>query len=206
LTNGDDKFGRSATTFFRRQAGFRLPVGDWKEKALRILDREYPVFPGIHVGLSRIQDFWMREQRGSNTGHRAFVGGCSAAFKDDFGILASGEVATCCVDYDGRNIVGDLRKNGLTEVLPSLEATRIRRSFDRFRPPTTFCKECLGGTTLAYSLLKQATSVADLRDRIDSMKNYRSLRRRLVGSIPRHHSPDNREPIVQIQPANGASE
>jgi hypothetical protein len=188
---------------FQAASRFQLPLGAWQERPLRILDGEYPVFPGIHVGFSRIQDFWMREQRGSDSGHRALVGACSAAFRDDFGILASGEVTTCCVDYDGRNIVGDLRKNSLTEVLESLEARRMRRSFDWFRPPTKFCRECLGGPTLAYSLLKQATSVAvDIRDRLDSRKNYHGLRMRFDGSMPPHHSGDERDTLVQINPAN----
>jgi MoaA/NifB/PqqE/SkfB family radical SAM enzyme len=208
LTNGDDNLRvirEIRGHIFQAASRFQLPVDEWKDKPLRILDGEYPVFPGINVGFSRIQDFWMREQRGANDGHPALVGGCSAAFKDDFGILASGEVTTCCVDYDGRNVVGDLRKNSLTEVLESVEARRMRRSFDWFRPPTKFCRECLGGPTLGYSLLKQATSIAvDIRDRINSRKNYHGLRMRLDGSMSRHHSADPGGDLVQISPPNGA--
>jgi hypothetical protein len=209
LTNGDDNLRviqEIRNHIFASASRFQLPVDDWKDRPLRILDGEYPVFPGIHVGFSRIQDFWMREQRGANGGYRAFVGGCSAGFKDDFGILASGEVTTCCVDYDGRNIVGDLRKNSLMEVLESTEARHIRRSFDWFRPPTKFCQECLGGPTLAYSLLKQATSLAvDIRDRIDSRKNYHGLRARFDGSMLRQHSGDDRDELVQINRARSSA-
>ena len=206
LTNGDDNLRvirEIRDHIFLVARRLQLPVAGWEDRPLRILDGEYPVFPGILVAFNRIQDFWMREQRGANAGHRAFVGGCSAAFKDDFGILASGEVTTCCVDYDGRNVVGDLRKSTLKEVLESMEARRIRRSFDWFRPPTKFCQECLGGPTLVYSLLKQASSLAvDIRDRMDSRKNYHGLRTRLEGSMLRNHSADRgRDALVQINPA-----
>jgi len=209
LTNGDDNLRvirEIRDHIFLVARRLQLPVAGWEDRPLRILDGEYPVIPGILVAFNRIQDFWMREQRGANGGHRAFVGGCSAAFKDDFGILASGEVTTCCVDYDGRNVVGDLRKSSLKEVLESMEARRIRRSFDWFRPPTKFCQECLGGPTLVYSLLKQASSLAvDIRDRMDSRKNYHGLRTRLEGSMLRNHSADHgRDALVQINPARNA--
>jgi len=211
LTNGDDNLRvirEIRDHIFLVARRLQLPVAGWEDRPLRILDGEYPVFPGILVAFSRIQDFWMREQRGANGGHRAFVGGCSAAFKDDFGILASGEVTTCCVDYDGRNVVGDLRKSSLKEVLESMEARRIRRSFDWFRPPTKFCQECLGGPTLVYSLLKQASSLAvDIRDRMDSRKNYHGLRTRLEGSMLRNHSADRgRDALVQINPPRNAKD
>jgi len=82
-------------------------------------------------------------------------------------------VTTCCVDYDGRNVVGDLRKQTLMEVLESAPARRIRDSFGRLVPPTEFCRDCLGGPTLAVSAIKQVTSVAlALRDRVASRKDY----------------------------------
>ncbi len=161
-----------------------IPTDNWDAIPLRIVDGEYPIFPGIFIGFSRIQDFWVREQRGQNgKGYGAFIGGCSAGFRDDFGILASGEVTTCCVDYDGRNVIGDLHKHSLMELLDSVEAKRIRQSLDRFSPPTAFCKQCLGGPTLASSLIKQISSVAiDIRDRARPRKNYTALRER-AGSL-----------------------
>jgi hypothetical protein len=147
----------------------------WDRIQPRILNGEYPILPGITLGFSRIQDFWVREQRGEPTseGYPAWFGGCSAGFRDDFAILASGEVTTCCVDYDGRNVVGDLRKQTLMEVLESAPARRIRDSFGRLVPPTEFCRDCLGGPTLAVSAIKQVTSVAlALRDRVASRKDY----------------------------------
>jgi len=125
---------------------------------------------------SRIQDFWVREQRGQKKGYPAIVCGCTAGFRHNFGILASGEVTTCCVDYDGKNVVGDLRKQTLMEVLESDEARRVKLSLERFRPPTDFCRECKGGPTLLTSALKQVSTVyLDVRQRLSPDKSIRTL-------------------------------
>jgi hypothetical protein len=87
----------------------------------------------------------MQEQRGHQQAWKAVVCGCSAAFRDNFGILASGVVTTCFVDYDGKNVVGDLRKNSLMEILASDEARRMKRSLEWFRPPTEFCCDARAG-------------------------------------------------------------
>ncbi len=59
------------------------------------------------------------------------------------------------------------------EILESEEAKRIKRSLARFRPPTEFCRECMGGPTLASSALKQMSTVAiDVRDRLKPRKAY----------------------------------
>jgi len=158
-----------------------VPTNGWEDVRVRILDGSYPIFPGIRLAFTRIQDFWVREQRGeSSGGYGAVVGGCSAGFRDDFAILADGQVTTCCVDYDGKNVIGDLRKLSLMQILDSAEAKQIRDSFLRFRPPTQFCRECLGGPTLSMSLVKQIASIGvDIRDRLHSRKNYDGLRERL---------------------------
>lgn len=162
---------------------YEVPTERWEAVPVGVTNGEYPIFPGINIGFSRIQDFWVREQRGENhgDGYRGFIGGCSAGFRDDFGILASGEVTTCCVDYDGKNVIGDLHQQSLMEVLESDEAKRILKSFKWFIPPTPFCRECRGGPTLASSVAKQVSTIAiDIRDRIAPRKRYRSLRKRLA--------------------------
>lgn len=134
-------------------------VAGWEAVPVQIVDGGYPIYPGITLNWSRLQDFWMREQRGQTSGWGAIVCGCNAAFRENFGILADGRVTTCCVDYDGKNVVGDLRKSSLMEVINSSEAQRMKSSFDWFRPPTAFCKECKGGPTLATSAIKQVWTV-----------------------------------------------
>lgn len=159
-----------------------LPTEGWEDVPIKLVDGDYPIFPGITLGFSRIQDFWVREQRseGNEKLYRGLVGGCSAAFRDDFGILASGEVTTCCVDYDGRNVIGNLHEQSLMEILSSASAKRICNSFKWFVPPTPFCRECRGGPTLVSALAKQVSTVAtDIKDRVAPRKTYTRLRRRL---------------------------
>ncbi len=161
---------------------YNVPTEEWKNVPVKVLNAEYPIFPGVSLAFSRIQDFWVREQHaeGNEKKYPAFIGGCSAGFRDDFGILASGEVTTCCVDYDGKNIIGDLHQQSLMAILDSAEAKRILRSFKWFIPPTPFCRECVGGPTLATSLAKQVSTVAiDVRDRFASRKRYKRIRRQL---------------------------
>lgn len=184
LTSEEDNI--AVATMFRDYAfemakKYDRPLGDWANVPLKPIDGEYFIFDGISLAFSRIQEFWVREQRGqSSKPYKAMIGGCSAAFRDDFGILASGEVTTCCIDYDGKNVVGDLHKQTLMEVLESPAAQRMCNSFKMFVPPTEFCKECRGGPTLASSVLKQVGTVAlDIKERFSSHKDYKSLRKRV---------------------------
>jgi MoaA/NifB/PqqE/SkfB family radical SAM enzyme len=149
---------------------------DYVLAASREHDGGYEIYPGIKLNWSRIQDFWVREQRGQKKGYPAIVCGCTAGFRHNFGIFASGEVTTCCVDYDGKNVVGDLRKQTLMEVLESDEARRVKLSLERFRPPTDFCRGCKGGPTLLTSVLKQLSTVyLDVRQRLSPDKSIRTL-------------------------------
>ena len=129
---------------FEMAKKYNVPIGEWSDVPVRVMDGEYFIFPGISLAFARIQEFWVREQRAQveGTTFKAVVGGCSAAFRDDFGILASGEVTTCCIDYDGKNVIGNLHNISLMELLESREAKRMLRSFDFFIPPTEFCN-CL---------------------------------------------------------------
>jgi len=185
LTSEEDnlKIGKLFQEFTLETAQkYNLPTADWENLPIRTVDGEYFIFPGISLAFTRIQDFWVREQHseGREKVYRGFIGGCSAGFRDDFGILASGEVTTCCVDYDGKNVIGDLREQPLMEILESPKAKHILRSFKWFIPPTPFCRECRGGPTLITSLAKQASTVAiDVRDRLASPKQYKKLRKRL---------------------------
>jgi radical SAM protein with 4Fe4S-binding SPASM domain len=150
------------------------PTEAWAGVPLRVVDGGYPIYPGITLNWSRIQDFWVREQRGQGKGYPAVICGCTAGFRHNFGILASGEVTTCCVDYDGANIVGDLRTHTLMQVLESEKAQHIRRSFERFLPP--FCRACKGGPTLVSSVLKQvATAAMDIRQRLSPDASIKTL-------------------------------
>jgi radical SAM protein with 4Fe4S-binding SPASM domain len=145
------------------------PTQGWDDLEVSVVEGNYEILPGLRLSWSRIHDFWVREQRGNRRGKgwNAVVCGCPAGFRDDFGILANGDVTTCCVDYDGRNVIGNLHDHSLMEILDSDEAARIKRSLAWFRPPTQFCKECKGGPTLTSSVAKQlGTSYQFLKQRV----------------------------------------
>jgi hypothetical protein len=62
-----------------------------------------------------------------------------------------------------RNVLDQIADNELTDTItfhvmgePYLHR---KRSFEWFRPPTEFCRECKGGPTLTTSVLKQAGTV-----------------------------------------------
>lgn len=162
---------------------YDLPTVEWDQVPVRIIDGEYFIYPGISLSFARIQEFWVREQRAQidGTTHKAIIGGCSAAFRDDFGILANGDVTTCCIDYDGKNVIGNLHDMSLMELLESPEAKRMLKSFDWFIPPTEFCKQCRGGPTVLSSITKQVGTIAiDIKDRIKPRKQYQPLRNRIA--------------------------
>ena len=72
-------------------------IEGWDEVPIRVVDGGYPIYPGITLNWSRLQDFWMREQRGQTGGWDAVVCGCNAAFRENFAVIADGRVTTCCV-------------------------------------------------------------------------------------------------------------
>lgn len=47
---------------------------------------------------------------------------------NSFTVLVDGKVALCCLDYDGRNIVGDLNTQSIKEIINSAEYIKFRKS------------------------------------------------------------------------------
>lgn len=67
---------------------------------------------------------------------------CSAPF-DDVVILWNGDVVLCCFDYDGFNIIGNIRDNTLTEIWNSERVRTIREVFKAGRTELLeLCRKC----------------------------------------------------------------
>lgn len=67
---------------------------------------------------------------------------CSAPF-DDVVILWNGDVVLCCFDYDGFNVIGNVRDNSLEEIWKSAEAKKIREVFNKRRSDLLkLCQDC----------------------------------------------------------------
>ena len=84
-------------------------------------------------------------------------------FDTGFAVLASGDVTTCCWDAHGGNVVGNVGKRPIMEILFGETASSYRRAFANHRMPTETCQRCLGRPTLARSLVYQALSLINIR-------------------------------------------
>jgi MoaA/NifB/PqqE/SkfB family radical SAM enzyme len=152
--------------------GERLGIDMQPYKGLNLQpdQKRIEIAPRIYLVSTRIQDFWVRENMDqSDRWVPARRGGCNT-FREEFGILFNGDVTTCCVDFDGRNVVGNVRDRHLTEVLASPQVKRVRASFDRYTPPLDFCRKCLGGPNFPYSVTKQI--MASARDFVARRRNH----------------------------------
>lgn len=92
----------------------------------------------------------------------AWAGYCFG-MRDHFSILHNGDVALCCVDYDGNTVIGNLHESSLLEVLSSDRLGEIIEGFKKFRLVHPYCKKCLGSSSAVFWLLKPVASVIALK-------------------------------------------
>ena len=85
--------------------------------------------------------------------------GCCNYALESVGVLASGEVTVCCVDFDGQTSLGNLRDRPLREMLGSERARRIRDGFRAMKVVDPYCRRCLGGSTRLRAFAKGLISV-----------------------------------------------
>jgi MoaA/NifB/PqqE/SkfB family radical SAM enzyme len=83
--------------------------------------------------------------------------------RDHFAILYSGDVVLCCVDFDGKTSIGNLKEARLSEILRNPELREIMRGFRSGKLVHTHCRRCLGSTTLLGSWIKPAASFMGLK-------------------------------------------
>jgi MoaA/NifB/PqqE/SkfB family radical SAM enzyme len=141
-------------------------ISRYKDVKLRhIAGSGVEIFEGIYIVSSRLFYFWLTENSSPPSGaanlSKAVFGGCET-FNRDFGILSNGDVTTCCMDYNGENVVGNVRDRKLVDILANGRARSVRNHFNRFHPPSDLCRRCLGGSGIVPSILKQIFSVANV--------------------------------------------
>jgi len=93
---------------------------------------------------------------------RGIVGACDG-MKGHIGILYNGDVTTCCKDYDGKNVLGNVADASILEILESPQATRFNDLMRWCVLPTPYCRVCRGGENLMSSLVNQLGSIAYFR-------------------------------------------
>lgn len=102
---------------------------------------------------------WVSQEKAGQPGFVKGVIGACDGLSGHCGILWNGDVTTCCKDYDGKNVFGNLGQATLAAVLDSPEGRRLRRSLGRCLLPTDYCRLCRGGDTLRDALIHQLGTI-----------------------------------------------
>ncbi len=92
----------------------------------------------------------------------AWAGYCFG-MRDHFAILYNGDVTLCCIDYDGKTAVGNLKKKSLEEILSSARVGRIIRGFKHFCLVHPYCRKCLGSRSFVSWLTKPVMAILGLK-------------------------------------------
>jgi MoaA/NifB/PqqE/SkfB family radical SAM enzyme len=83
--------------------------------------------------------------------------------RDHFAILHSGDVTLCCVDFDGKTSLGNIKDTSLIDILRGPELARIMEGFRTGLLVHPYCRKCLGSGSRLSSWVKPALSVLGLK-------------------------------------------
>lgn len=92
----------------------------------------------------------------------AWAGYCFG-MRDHFSILYNGDVALCCVDFNGHTKTGNLKSLSLKEILSSEEVGKIIDGFKNFKLVHPYCRHCMGSRSALSWLIKPVFSVMALK-------------------------------------------
>jgi MoaA/NifB/PqqE/SkfB family radical SAM enzyme len=90
-------------------------------------------------------------------------GGFCFGMRDHFAVLCNGDVVLCCIDYDGKTVVGNLYEASLKEILSSEKVKKIVKGFERFLLVHPHCRQCLGSAGALSWAIKPILSVLGLK-------------------------------------------
>jgi MoaA/NifB/PqqE/SkfB family radical SAM enzyme len=91
----------------------------------------------------------------------AWAGFCDG-MRDHFAILHNGDVTLCCVDFNGKTVIGNLKEVSIKDVLSSEILAQIMRGFERYRLVHPYCRHCLGSKNTISWLTKPLATIAGL--------------------------------------------
>lgn len=83
--------------------------------------------------------------------------------RDHFGILYNGDVVLCCIDYDGKTALGNVRDSSLATILSGDKLKNIMQGFRTGRLVEPYCRKCLGSHSMLGSYIKPAASYIGLK-------------------------------------------
>lgn len=83
--------------------------------------------------------------------------------QDHFAILYSGDVTLCCVDFDGRTSMGNLKDRSLLDILASPETVEAAEALRKGQLTHPYCRKCLGSGSRLGVWVKPALALAGLK-------------------------------------------
>jgi|GEM_PF-1661756 len=86
------------------------------------------------------------------------IGFCGLAL-NNIGILNNGEVTICCVDYDGKTSLGNIRYDSLGSLLSSKKAETIREGYKKNKIVDPICQRCFGSARRLKAVMKGLISI-----------------------------------------------
>ena len=155
-TGGDfDKLVELTRAFLRQAKGHSLRIEVQKMRSRLTLDESVDdfrkMFPGARIIEKTCEALDVNEETDL---HGKFYGCVQGAFFTWVVVFADGRVTHCCYDAHGEQILGDLRKQSLMEILDSPRMAEMQAAFER-RDFTNLprCAECFkhGGESQAFN-------------------------------------------------------
>jgi radical SAM protein with 4Fe4S-binding SPASM domain len=104
------------------------------------------ILPGVILETKRAVNWGNALANGTRIIPGVF-GGCGA-LSGSFGILWNGDLVLCCADFDGRTVLGNVRRTPIVDILSTDYAEKIRRNFKWGVLTHPYCRRCRGGTTV----------------------------------------------------------
>jgi len=123
----------------------RVFFGTYK---IRVSKRVEFVFGGLHDWGNII---------GSRRIIPAAFGSCNALV-DQFAVLSNGDYSLCCKDFNGELVIGNAKRQSLSDVLNGELANSIRKDFRSHRLRFKRCRVCRGGANIFELGLKTVVS------------------------------------------------
>jgi MoaA/NifB/PqqE/SkfB family radical SAM enzyme len=155
-TGGDfDKLVELTRAFLKQAKGHPLRIEIQKMRSRLTLDESVDdfrkMFPGARIIEKTCEALDVNEETDL---HGKFYGCVQGAFFTWVVIFADGRVTHCCYDAHGEQILGDLKKQSLMEILDSPRMAEMQAAFDR-RDFSNLprCAECFkhGGESHAFN-------------------------------------------------------
>ncbi len=105
---------------------------------------------------TRVMGDW--SEHSIDDGIRARVGYCPG-IREHFGVLWNGDIVFCCVDYEGRTSVGNLKDMTLLDALAGPKMQGAVAGFDKLKIIHPHCQRCIGDKNRLNTLVRQIGSI-----------------------------------------------